>query len=103
VTLTDRDARAGRTLARAAAVVGLLYAALSAYWVSGGLIDKHPQSIVRRPSRAEPERTVGHVGLEDRLEHDLRRHLHDPVTGRGNRKRSLVGALQHAGDPLRIG
>ena len=31
----------------------------------------------------EPERARQEVGLEDRLEHDLHRRLHDPVTDRG--------------------
>jgi len=40
------------------------------------------QGIVRRPPRAEPETNRQEVRLEDRLEHDLQRGLHDPVTDR---------------------
>ena len=44
-----------------------------------GLINEHLQGVVRTALRAEPERTRQHVGLEDRLEHDLHRGLHNPV------------------------
>ena len=54
------------------------------------LIDEHLQGIVRRPPRAEPETNRQEIRLEDRLEHDLQRGLHDPVTNRGNRKRPLL-------------
>ena len=40
--------------------------------------------------RPEPERTRQHVRLEDRLEHDLHRGLHDPVPNRRNRQRPLL-------------
>ena len=36
----------------------------------------------RRPSRPEPVRGIAEVGLEDRLEHELRRLLHHPVADR---------------------
>ena len=39
--------------------------------------------------RAEPETARQHVGFEDRLEHDLHRRLHDPVTHRRDRQRPL--------------
>jgi hypothetical protein len=42
------------------------------------------------PPWPEPERAVQHVGLEDRLEHDLERRLHDPVGHRGDRQRPLL-------------
>ena len=43
------------------------------------------------PLRAEPETARGEIGLEDRLEHDLHRGLHDAVANRGNRQRPLLG------------
>src|SRR5437762_5667628 len=46
------------------------------------LINEYLQGIVRRPPRAEPETNRQEVRLEDRLEHDLQRGLHDPVTNR---------------------
>jgi hypothetical protein len=52
-----------------------------------GLVDEYLQGIMRRPARSEPKRAVEHVGFEDRLEHDLHRRLHDPVTHRGDRQR----------------
>ena len=51
------------------------------------LIDEHLQRIVHRPPGPEPKRGRQHVSLEDRLEHDLQRRLHDPVTNRRNGKR----------------
>jgi site-specific DNA recombinase len=57
-----------------------------------GLIDQHLQGIVRRAFRAEPETARQEIGLEDRLEHDLRRRLHDPVPHRRNGQRTLLGA-----------
>src|SRR3954454_24385867 len=36
------------------------------------LIDEDLEGVVRRPSRAKPERARPEVRLEDRLEHDLR-------------------------------
>src|SRR5215468_10206818 len=53
------------------------------------LIEKHLQGIVRRPPRAEPEAGWQEARLEDRLEHDLRCGLHDPVADRGDRQRPL--------------
>ena len=44
-----------------------------------GLINEYLQGIVRRAPRAEPEAARQKVRLEDRLEHDLRGSLHDPV------------------------
>src|SRR5271157_242059 len=55
-----------------------------------GLINEHLQGVVRRPPRAEPEAARQEVRLEDRLKHDLRRSLHDPVTNSGNRQRPLL-------------
>ena len=55
------------------------------------LIDEHLQGIVRRPLRAEPEAAVQEVRLEDRLEHDLHRGLHDPVP---NREESTAAAAR---------
>ena len=54
------------------------------------LIDEYLQGIVRRPLRAEPETARQEIRLEDRLEHDLHRGLHDPVTNRRNRQRPLL-------------
>jgi site-specific DNA recombinase len=54
------------------------------------LVNEHLQGIVRRPPRAEPEAARQEIGLEDRLEHDLHRGLHDPVTNRRNRQRPLL-------------
>jgi site-specific DNA recombinase len=44
-----------------------------------GLVNEHLKGIVRRPPRAEPEAARQEVCLEDRLEHDLQRGLHDTV------------------------
>jgi site-specific DNA recombinase len=54
------------------------------------LVNKHLQGIVRRPLRAEPEAARQEIRLEGRLEHDLHSGLHDAVTNRGNRERSLL-------------
>ena len=54
------------------------------------LINEYLQGVVRRPLRAEPEAGWQEVRFEDRLEHDLRRGLHDPVADRGNRQRPLL-------------
>ena len=54
------------------------------------LINEYLQGVVRRPLRAEPEAGWQEVRLKDRLEHDLRRGLHDPVADRGNRQRPLL-------------
>ena len=51
------------------------------------LIDEHLQGVVRRAPGTEPEAARQEVRLEDRLEHDLQRGLHDPVADRGNRQR----------------
>src|SRR4051812_29699374 len=59
-----------------------------------GLIDEHLQGVVRRPFRPEPKRTGQHVSLEDRLEHDLDRGLHDPVTHRRDGQRTLLGSTR---------
>ena len=56
-----------------------------------GLIHEHLQGIVLAPLRAKPETARGKVRLKDRLEHDLQRGVHDAVTHRGNRERSLLG------------
>ena len=55
-----------------------------------GLIDEHLQGIVRRAPRAEPETARQEIRLEDRLEHDLRGSLHDPVADSRNRQRPLL-------------
>src|SRR6266540_3769229 len=57
---------------------------------SPGLIDQDLQGIVRRASRAKPERALEEVGLEDRLDRRLQRRLHDPVADSGDRKRPLL-------------
>ena len=48
-------------------------------------------SCADRPGR-NPEADRQEKGLEDRPEHDLHRGLHDPVTNRRNRQRSLLCA-----------
>jgi hypothetical protein len=45
---------------------------------------------VRRALGAEPERALEHVGLEDRLNHDLRRRLNNTVTDSRNRQWPLL-------------
>jgi hypothetical protein len=57
-----------------------------------GLIDEDLQGIARRPLRAEPETARQEIRLEDRLEHDLHRGLHDPVADRGDRQRPALAA-----------
>jgi hypothetical protein len=59
-----------------------------------GLINQDLQGIVRRPLRAEPEAARGEVRLEDRLEHDLHRSLHDPVADRRDRQRPALAAAR---------
>ncbi len=54
------------------------------------LVNEHLQGILLRPPRAEPEADRQEACLEDRLEHDLHRGLHDPVTDRRNRQRPLL-------------
>ena len=53
-----------------------------------GLIQQDLQGVVRRALRAEPKAARQKTGLKDRLEHDLRRRLHDPVTDSRNRQRA---------------
>src|SRR3954466_7696853 len=55
-----------------------------------GLVNEHLEGIVRRALGPEPERALKHVGLEDRLNDDLRRRLHDTVTDRRNRERAKL-------------
>jgi Recombinase/Resolvase, N terminal domain/Recombinase zinc beta ribbon domain len=59
-----------------------------------GLINEYLQGIVRRAPRAEPETARQEVRLEDRLEHDLRGSLHDPVADSRNRQRPLLGSAR---------
>ena len=47
-----------------------------------GLINEHLQGIVRGALRAETVGARQHVGFKDRLEHDLQRGLHNPITHR---------------------
>jgi hypothetical protein len=56
-----------------------------------GLVDEDLQGVLLRPLRAEPERARQEVGFEDRLDDGLRRRLHDAVTYRRDRQRSLLG------------
>nr|WP_277350241.1 hypothetical protein [Nonomuraea sp. FMUSA5-5] len=58
------------------------------------LIDEHLQRIMSRSPGPEPEGAVGHVGLEDRLEHDLQRSLHDTVTNCRDRQRPHLAAAR---------
>ena len=55
-----------------------------------GTSDAREPSVVRGASRAEPETAGQHVCLEDRLEHDLLRSLHNPVRDRRNRQRPAL-------------
>lgn len=55
-----------------------------------GLIDQDLEGIVRAALGPEPEKARQHVRLEDRLEHDLQRRLHDAVTNRRNRQGPLL-------------
>jgi site-specific DNA recombinase len=54
------------------------------------LIGEHLQGVVRRQPGPEPEAARQEPRLEDRLEHDLQRGLHDAVTNSGNRQRPLL-------------
>ena len=45
---------------------------------------------MRRAPGPEPERALEHVGLEDRLNDDLHRRLHDTVTDRRDRERAKL-------------
>src|SRR5919197_700668 len=47
-----------------------------------GLINSDLERVIRGPLRAEPETARREVRLEDRLEHDLQRGLHNPVPNR---------------------
>jgi hypothetical protein len=47
----------------------------------------------------EPERAVQHIRLDDRLEHDLQRGLHDPVRHRRDRQRPLLRRRAGLGNP----
>ena len=49
--------------------------------------DDERESVVRRPSRAEPETARQEVRLENRLKHDLASGLHDVVPDRKIRQR----------------
>jgi hypothetical protein len=65
-------------------------------------LDVPPQTIARvtrRASRAEPERAVAKVGLKDRLEHDLRRRLRDPIPNRWDAKLALTTRCLRDRDP----
>ena len=52
-----------------------------------GLVEEDLQGIVGRRFGPEAEGAGPEVGLEDRLQHDLRRRLHDAVADRGDRER----------------
>jgi len=47
------------------------------------------ESVVRRAARTEPVRAVDEVCLEDRLQNQKHRHLHNPVPNGRNAQRSL--------------
>jgi hypothetical protein len=48
-------------------------------------VDEDLQGVVSRASGPNPERTLTHVCLEDRLEHDLAGRLHKAITNRRDR------------------
>jgi hypothetical protein len=48
------------------------------------------ERVVRGAPRAKPERALQHVRLEDRLDRQLQRGLHDTITNRRDRQRSLL-------------
>src|SRR6266498_2207218 len=52
----------------------------------------------RATAGPEPERAVQHVRLENRLQHDLHRGLHDPVPHRRNRQRPALAHDTRLGD-----
>src|SRR3954452_13532069 len=54
------------------------------------LIDEDLEGVVRRAPRAKPERARPKARLEDRLEHDPRGGLHDPVADRRDRQRTAL-------------
>ena len=59
-----------------------------------------------RPFRSEPETDRGEVGFEDRLEHDLRRRHHHPVSDSGDAERAGLPRLARLRDvhsPQRLG
>ena len=58
------------------------------------LVDQDLQPIMRTALGPKPEAAGQHVRLEDRLEHDLHRGLHDPIPNRRDRQRP---ALPRAG------
>lgn len=47
------------------------------------------QSVMRRAARTEPVRAVDEVRLEDRLQHQQHRHLHNPILDGRNAQWSL--------------
>ncbi len=55
------------------------------------LVDEDLQRVVRAAPGTKPERARQHVGLKDRLGHQLHRGLHDPVRHSGDRQRPLLG------------
>ena len=60
-----------------------------------GLVHDRVQRVVRRTLRSEPEAARCEIRLENRLEHDLQRGLHHPVTNRRD--------AQRPGPPVRLG
>ena len=55
-----------------------------------GLVNDDLERVVSRAPGPKPERALEHVGLEDRLDDDLHRRLHDTVTDRGDRERTKL-------------
>ena len=56
-----------------------------------GLVNDDLERVVRRAPGPEPERALEHVGLEDRLNDDLRSRLHNAVADSRDREWSLLG------------
>jgi hypothetical protein len=56
------------------------------------LINEDLEGVVRRAPGPKPERTRQEVRLEDRLEHDPRRGLHDTIANRRDRQRPPLTA-----------
>ena len=54
------------------------------------LVNEDLERVVRRAPGAKPERALEHVGLEDRLDDDLRGRPNDAVANRGNRERAML-------------
>src|SRR5919197_4825235 len=54
------------------------------------LIDEDLERVVRRAPGPEPERALEHVGLEDRLDDDLRGRLNDAIADSGDRERAAL-------------